>query len=141
MESEDGNYEESGHEGRGRGGGRDRGGMGMKPDYFLPKPVKVGDEVEVDVISVASKGDGIAKKDGFVIFIKGAFESLHRAYIRKIEIQILRAPVESIGLLEGSASLEDQLRRHLAEHASEHYVLQVVVLNPERIQRICPCIL
>jgi len=55
---------------RGRGGG---GGMGRHDD-FLPKPVKVGDEAEVDVISVASKGDGIAKKDGFVIFIKGAKE-------------------------------------------------------------------
>ncbi|MDE1868503.1 MAG: TRAM domain-containing protein [Candidatus Micrarchaeota archaeon] len=48
--------------------------MNIKPDYFLPKPVKVGDEVEVKVEAVASKGDGIAKKDGFVIFIKGAKE-------------------------------------------------------------------
>ncbi len=57
----------------GRPGGRGgRGGMGIKPNYFLPKPVKPGDEVEVEVEAVASKGDGIAKKDGFVIFIKGA---------------------------------------------------------------------
>ena len=48
--------------------------MNMNPNYFLPKPVKVGDEVEVKVEAVASKGDGIAKKDGFVIFIKGAKE-------------------------------------------------------------------
>ena len=48
--------------------------MGIKPNYFLPKPVKAGDEVEVKVEAVASKGDGIAKKDGFVIFIKGAKE-------------------------------------------------------------------
>jgi predicted RNA-binding protein with TRAM domain len=54
-----------------RRGGR---GMGIKPNYFLPKPVKAGDEVEVKVEAVASKGDGIAKKDGFVIFIKGAKE-------------------------------------------------------------------
>ena len=39
-----------------------------------PKPVKVGDEIEVKIEAVASKGDGIAKKDGFVIFIKGAKE-------------------------------------------------------------------
>ncbi|MGC8710489.1 MAG: TRAM domain-containing protein [Candidatus Micrarchaeia archaeon] len=45
---------------------------GVKPNYFLPKPVKVGDVVSVTVEAVASKGDGIAKKDGFVIFIKGA---------------------------------------------------------------------
>ena len=56
-----------------RDGGYRGGGMGRNND-FLPKPVKVGDEAEVEVISVASKGDGIAKKDGFVIFIKGAKE-------------------------------------------------------------------
>lgn len=55
----------------GRGGGRSSyssGGSGV------PKPVKVGDEIEVKIEAVASKGDGIAKKDGFVIFIKGAKE-------------------------------------------------------------------
>ncbi len=46
--------------------------MGIKPNYFLPKPVKVGDIVDVTVEAVASKGDGIAKKDGFVIFVAGA---------------------------------------------------------------------
>ncbi len=40
--------------------------------FELPKPVKEGDMVEVTVESVGAKGDGIAKKDGFVIFIPGA---------------------------------------------------------------------
>ncbi|MGC8479134.1 MAG: TRAM domain-containing protein [Candidatus Micrarchaeia archaeon] len=52
---------------------RQRGGRpGMKPNYFLPKPVKVGDELELTVEAMASKGDGIAKKDGYVVFIKDA---------------------------------------------------------------------
>lgn len=63
-----------GYEGRGRREGGRGGGMGMNPNYFLPKPVKVGDEVEVTIEAQASRGDGIAKKDGFVIFIKGAKE-------------------------------------------------------------------
>ncbi len=58
----------------GRNDGFRRGGMGRGGGDFMPKPVKVGDEVDAEVISVASKGDGIAKKDGFVIFIKGAKE-------------------------------------------------------------------
>ena len=70
-EFQEGN-ERGGYGGRGGRGGR--GGMNIKPDYFLPKPVKVGDEVEVKIEAVASKGDGIAKKDGFVIFVKGAKE-------------------------------------------------------------------
>jgi len=53
--------------GEGRGERR-----GMNPNYFLPKPVKVGDVVEVTIEGTASRGDGIAKKDGFVIFVKGA---------------------------------------------------------------------
>jgi predicted RNA-binding protein with TRAM domain len=36
-----------------------------------PKPVKVGDEREVTIENVASKGDGIAKIEGFVIFVPG----------------------------------------------------------------------
>ncbi len=56
-------------EGSGRGGGERRG---MNPNYFLPKPVKVGDVLEVTIEGQASRGDGIAKKDGFVIFVKGA---------------------------------------------------------------------
>jgi predicted RNA-binding protein with TRAM domain len=58
-------------------GGHREGGGGRRSSYSgssEPKPVKVGDEVEVKIEAVASKGDGIAKKDGFVIFIKGAKE-------------------------------------------------------------------
>ncbi len=49
--------------------GRDSG-SGFGSD--APKPVKVGDELDVTIEAVAAKGDGIAKKDGLVIFIKGA---------------------------------------------------------------------
>jgi predicted RNA-binding protein with TRAM domain len=45
---------------------------GIKPNYFLPKPVKVGDELDLTIEATASKGDGIAKKDGYVIFVKDA---------------------------------------------------------------------
>jgi len=66
-------------EGTGNGYGQSprgdrRGGMNIKSNYFLPKPVKVGDEVDVTIENVASKGDGIARIEGFVIFVKGAKE-------------------------------------------------------------------
>ncbi|PIN80151.1 hypothetical protein COV11_04510 [Candidatus Woesearchaeota archaeon CG10_big_fil_rev_8_21_14_0_10_30_7] len=41
-------------------------------DGFQRAPVNVGDEFEVKVESVAEKGDGVAKKDGFVLFIPNA---------------------------------------------------------------------
>ena len=59
----------------------------MKANYFMEKPVKVGDEVEVEVEAVASRGDGIAKKDGFVIFVKGAKQGDHL----KVRITEVRA--------------------------------------------------
>jgi len=40
----------------------------------LPKPVKMGDEFEVTVNAVGGEGDGIAKKDGFVIFVQGGLK-------------------------------------------------------------------
>ncbi len=33
--------------------------------------MKVGDELEVTIEAVGEKGDGIAKKDGFVLFVPG----------------------------------------------------------------------
>jgi len=32
-------------------------------------PLKVGDKFDVKIESIAEKGDGIAKKDGFVLFV------------------------------------------------------------------------
>ncbi len=70
MSYEEGNY------GSGSRGGYRGGFGGDRRSSFSgssePKPVKVGDEVEVKIEGTASKGDGIAKKDGFVIFVKGA---------------------------------------------------------------------
>ena len=45
-----------------------RGGS-RRPSFDLPKPVEVGKEYEVEISEVGSKGDGIARKDNFVIFI------------------------------------------------------------------------
>src|SRR5574341_2382074 len=45
------------------------GGMGMQTP-----PVKVGDELDVTIEAVGEKGDGIAKKNGFVLFIPGVKE-------------------------------------------------------------------
>ena len=37
-------------------------------------PVKVGDELDVKIEAVGEKGDGIAKKDGFVLFVPNTSE-------------------------------------------------------------------
>jgi predicted RNA-binding protein with TRAM domain len=49
------------------GGGRygDRGGFGG------PKPVEIGKEYDVQISETSRKGDGIARIQGFVIFVVG----------------------------------------------------------------------
>jgi predicted RNA-binding protein with TRAM domain len=50
---------------RGYGGGRFGGGG------FGPKPVEVGKEYDVQITEISRQGDGIARVQGFVIFVKG----------------------------------------------------------------------
>ncbi len=93
-----------------RGDHGDRGDRrgGMKPNYFLPKPVKAGDEIEVTIEAQASKGDGIAKKDGFVIFVKDAKQG-QTVKVRITDVRARFALGEMVG--EGapseSAEMED----------------------------------
>lgn len=57
----------------GQGRGRSYGGGGSR-DFNrgspTPKPVEVGKEYEVDVTDISRKGDGIARIQGFVVFIE-----------------------------------------------------------------------
>ena len=55
--------------GRGRsyGGGGNRGFDRGSP---APKPVEVGKEYEVDITETSRQGNGIARVQGFVIFVK-----------------------------------------------------------------------
>lgn len=55
------------------GYGSDRGGFGGGFDGGTA-PVKVGEELDVTIEAVGEKGDGIAKKNGFVLFIPGVKE-------------------------------------------------------------------
>ena len=52
------------------GGGRRFGGGGRRFDD-RPKPVETGKEYDVSITEISRKGDGIARVDGFVIFVKG----------------------------------------------------------------------
>ena len=37
--------------------------------YFMEKPVKIGDELEVSISEVSRRGDGLARVQGYVIFV------------------------------------------------------------------------
>lgn len=56
-------------------------------------PVKEGDELDVEIVAVGEKGDGIARKDGYVIFIKGTQTG------DKVRIRVTRA-LQKVGFGE-----------------------------------------
>jgi predicted RNA-binding protein with TRAM domain len=56
----------SGRNGYSRGGSRG-GSFGSSP-----KPVEMGKEYEVEISEISKRGDGIARVQGFVIFVEGA---------------------------------------------------------------------
>ena len=55
--------------GGGRGFGRGGFGGGFSDE---PKPVKVGEEYDVEITETGSRGDGIARVKNFVVFVNGA---------------------------------------------------------------------
>ncbi len=56
-------------------GFEERGERRDPPRSFSPKPVKLGEKVKVHVDNMGKEGDGVAKIEGFVVFVKGATES------------------------------------------------------------------
>ncbi len=37
--------------------------------YFMPKPVKLGEEMDVNITEVSRKGDGMTRVKGYVVFV------------------------------------------------------------------------
>ncbi|MEK6963572.1 MAG: TRAM domain-containing protein [Nanoarchaeota archaeon] len=62
-------------------------------------PVKEGDEFEATIEALGEKGDGIARKDGFVIFVPGVAQG------DKVRIRVVKV-LQKVGFGEvaGSAS-------------------------------------
>lgn len=78
----------------------DRGRSSFRPRNFAP--VKVGDELDVKIEAVGEKGDGIAKKDGFVLFVPGTKEG------DSVRIRVTRV-LQKVGFAEvaGEKSSEE----------------------------------
>ena len=54
-------------EGRGYGG---RGFRGREGRSFAMKPVEIGQEYDVDIQELSGRGEGVARVQGLVIFVK-----------------------------------------------------------------------
>ncbi|MGI0046718.1 MAG: TRAM domain-containing protein [Nitrosotalea sp.] len=69
MSYNDGGYGRSNRGYSGGGGGGRRFGGSRQFDN-TPKPVETGKEYDVSITEISRKGDGIARIEGFVIFVK-----------------------------------------------------------------------
>lgn len=69
----------------------ERYNKGFRPRSFAP--VKEGDELEVEIEAVGEKGDGIAKKDGFVLFVPNTNEG------DKVKVRITKV-LRKVGFAE-----------------------------------------
>lgn len=85
----------------GNSGNRDR--FGSRPprnnDFGNAPPVNVGEELDVRIEAVGEKGDGVAKKNGFVIFVPGVKEG------QNVKVKVTRV-LRKVGFAEvvGEAS-------------------------------------
>lgn len=86
--------------GRGFGGGRRFGGP---RDNDMPKPVKVGEEYDVEISEVGSKGDGIARIKNFVVFVNGVKQG-EKAKIKITDVRDRFAIGEKAGAASESTS-------------------------------------
>jgi len=83
-----------------RGGGRSFGG-GSSRGYDVPKPIKEGEEYDIEINEVGSKGDGIARIKNFVVFVSGAKQG-EKCRVKIKEVRNRFAFAEKVG--EGAAS-------------------------------------
>ena len=78
---------------------QDRGRGSFRPQNFAP--VKVGDELDVKIEAVGEKGDGIAKKDGFVLFVAGTKQG------DEVRIRVTRV-LQKVGFAEVAGKKEQE---------------------------------
>ena len=65
-------YGDRGNRGYGGRSGYSGGNSRYGSDSSGPKPVEAGKEYDVEVIELSRRGDGVAKIQGFIIFVKGS---------------------------------------------------------------------
>jgi len=70
--------------------------MGEEKKFGIPKPVAVGDTVEVLIEGQGGQGDGIAKVESFVVFVKGARRG-ERCTVKITEVKRTFATGEKVG--------------------------------------------
>lgn len=78
----------------------------------MASPVNVGDELDVKIEAVGEKGDGIAKKNGFVLFVPGTKEG------DEVKIKVTRV-LRRVGFAEVVGKAEGEIEETPEEQPAE----------------------
>jgi predicted RNA-binding protein with TRAM domain len=101
----------------------DRFGGGRFNERRSFAPVKVGDELDVKIEAVGEKGDGVAKKDGFVLFVPNTSEGDEvKVRVTKVLRRVGFAEVVGKGEAKAEAEEEAPVEEAPAEEAAEEKV-------------------
>ncbi|HSU73186.1 MAG TPA: TRAM domain-containing protein [Candidatus Binatia bacterium] len=98
-----------GYGGHREGGSSSGGGYGPRP---MTAPVKVGEEMDVTIEAVGEKGDGLAKKNGFVLFVPGVKEG------QQVRIRVTKV-LRKVGFAEVIGDAGSGSSEPAAESSSE----------------------
>jgi len=82
----------------------------------IPKPINVGEEYDVEISEVGSKGDGIARIKNFVVFVPNTKKG-EKAHIKIKEVRNRFAIGEKVGAAEEVA--EEKPAEEVTEAAEE----------------------
>ena|SRR3989338_3168141 len=82
-------------------------------------PVKVGEELDVRIEAVGEKGDGIAKKRGFVLFVPGTNEG-DEVRVRVTKVLKKVGFAESIGKALGTPEEDSQPQKKREQTTQEN---------------------
>jgi predicted RNA-binding protein with TRAM domain len=93
-----------------------RSGGGFRS--FKPKPVEVGKEYDVTISEISRRGDGIAKIDGFVIFVAGAKQGWS-GKVKVTQVANRFATGTPVGAEGGSTSGSSDMAESSSEESSE----------------------
>jgi len=94
-----------GSRGRGFGGPRRRFSRDFERDD-TPKPVKTGEEYDVEISEIGAKGDGIARVNNFVIFVSGVKKG-EKVRIKVTEVRNRFAIGEKVGAAKAAPAAEE----------------------------------
>jgi len=101
----------------------------------ISAPVNVGDELDVKIEAVGEKGDGIAKKEGFVLFIPNAKEG-QEVKIRVTKVLRKVGFAEIVGEGETSSQQEEMTETAQEETSPEPAQKQEPVAEKSEEQKV-----